>query len=237
MPQFLPVALFLFHSTPRSDDMNSSPWCWGCSCCSICGCAVTPPVPAAPRSPLSCSFYMIICASATFENSPFPVFLSSSSWLTRSPLQVPSLPGQWGSQTERFLFTFLHVASPRHNQMPGICLHMPGRARLLTATVSSFNNHDMLHLLTPQHSHSGELYCQRHYPGTAEWLNSWGSIKGHFSYKSRAVGPVSHHTHTPCSAGRGATEAGPGNRGTFGVCVPCTPHGCGESGVHAKGAN
>lgn len=105
------------------------------------------------------------------------------------------MPGQWGSQTERFLSTFLHVASPRHNQMPGICLHMPGRARLLTATVSSFNNHDMLHLLTPQHSHSGELYCQRHYPGTAEWLNSWGSIKGHFSYKSRAVGPVSHHTH------------------------------------------
>lgn len=79
--------------------------------------------------------------------------------------------------------------------MPGIYLHMPGNARLLTASVSSFNNHDMLHLLTPQRSHSGELYCQRHHPATAEWLNSWGSIKGHFSYKSRAVGPVSHHTH------------------------------------------
>lgn len=81
--------------------------------------------------------------------------------------------GQWVSLTKRFLFIFLNVASPRQNQMPGIYLHMPGDVRLLTVTVSNFNNHDMLHLLTPQHNNSGELYCQRHYPLTAEWLNSW----------------------------------------------------------------
>lgn len=136
---------------------------------------------------------MTICTSTAFGNSPFPGFLPMDHTVTIARCH-PS-QGQGGSQTERFLFLFLNVAGPRHNQMPGIYLHMPGNARLLTATVSSFNNHDMLHLLTPQHSHSGELYCQRHYPGTAEWLNSWGSIKGHFSYKSRAVGPVSHHTH------------------------------------------
>lgn len=53
----------------------------------------------------------------------------------------------------------------------------------------------MLHLLTPQHNNSGELYCQRHYPLTAEWLNSWEIIEGHFPYKSRVPGPAAHHTH------------------------------------------
>lgn len=64
--------------------------------------------------------------------------------------------------------------------MPGIYLHMPGNARLLTGAASNFNNHDMLHLLTPQHNNGGELYCQRRYPLTAEWLNSWEIIEGHF---------------------------------------------------------
>lgn len=79
----------------------------------------------------------------------------------------------WVSLSNGFPLIFFHVASPRYNQMPGIYLCMPGNVRLLTVAVSNFNNHDMLHLLTPQHNNSGELYCQRHYPLTAEWLNSW----------------------------------------------------------------
>lgn len=43
---YLPVASSLFHLSPYSDN---SPWCWGCRCCSICGCAVTPPSPSSTQ--------------------------------------------------------------------------------------------------------------------------------------------------------------------------------------------